>query len=122
MGFARRLARKSARRAVRKTERVMTLRPVRKADHPMRTARYAATPQPVRQVGRSVYTVRHPVRAAEHAAAGAVPAPPRGVVPPASLTPVLPFRPAESGERPAYARHAGGWEEDARRQAGYGGR
>jgi len=54
----------------------MTLRPVRKADHPMRTARYAATPQPVRQVGRSVYTVRHPVRAAEHAAAGAAPAPP----------------------------------------------
>lgn len=65
MGFARRLARKSARRAVRKTARVVTPRPVRKAAHPVRTVRYAATPRPVRQASRAIYSVRHPVRSAE---------------------------------------------------------
>ena len=69
MGFARRVVRKSVRRA--------TPRPVRKAMHPARTARNAITPRPVKQVRRAVYTTRHPIGAAENKAIGAVLYPPR---------------------------------------------
>ena len=63
MGFARRVVRKTVRRA--------TPRPVRRALHPARTARNALTPRPVRQVSRAVYTVRNPVGAAENKVIGA---------------------------------------------------
>jgi hypothetical protein len=63
MGFARRVVRKSIRRA--------TPRPVRQAMHPARTVRYAVTPRPVKQVSRAAYTVRHPVGAAENKVIGA---------------------------------------------------
>jgi hypothetical protein len=59
MGFARRVVRKSVRKA--------TPRPVRKAMHPARTARRAVTPRPVRQASRAVYTVTNPLGAAEKA-------------------------------------------------------
>ena len=69
MGFGRRLvrrtARKAVRRTVRKSVRTVTPRPMRKAAHPVRTARFTATPRPVRQVTRAAWTVQHPVRAAE---------------------------------------------------------
>jgi len=64
MGFARRVVRKTVRKA--------TPKPVRKAMHPARTVRNAVTPRPVKQVSRAVYTVRHPVGAAENKAIGAV--------------------------------------------------
>jgi hypothetical protein len=64
MGFARRVVRKSVRRA--------TPRPVRKAMHPARTARNAVTPRAVKQVSRGAYTVRHPIGAAENKAIRAV--------------------------------------------------
>jgi hypothetical protein len=63
MGFARRVVRKSVRKA--------TPRPVRKAMHPVRTARRAVTPRPVRQVSRAVYTVTNPSGAAENKLIGA---------------------------------------------------
>jgi hypothetical protein len=63
MGFARRAVRKSVRRA--------TPRPVRQAMHPARTVKYAGTPRPVRQVSRAAYTVRHPVGVAENKVIGA---------------------------------------------------
>jgi hypothetical protein len=63
MGFARRVVRKSVRRA--------TPRPVRQAMHPARTVRNAVTPRPVKQVSRAAYTVRHPVGAAENKVIGA---------------------------------------------------
>src|SRR5258708_5266586 len=63
MGFARRVVRKSVRKA--------TPRPLRKATHPARTVRNAVTPRPVKQVSRAAYTVRHPVGAAENKAIGA---------------------------------------------------
>jgi hypothetical protein len=69
MGFARRVVRKSVRRA--------TPRPVRKAMHPARTARNAVTPRAVKQASRGAYTVRHPIGAAENKAIGAVLYPPR---------------------------------------------
>jgi hypothetical protein len=69
MGFARRVVRKSVRRA--------TPRPVRRAMHPARTARNAATPRPVKQVSRGAYTVGHPVGATENAVIGAALYPPR---------------------------------------------
>lgn len=69
MGFARRAVRKSARRA--------TPRPVRKATHPARTARNAVTPRPVKQVSRAGYTAHHPVGAAENEVIGAALYPPR---------------------------------------------
>jgi DNA segregation ATPase FtsK/SpoIIIE, S-DNA-T family len=59
------------RRLVRKTVRKATPRPVRKAMHPVRTARYAVSPRPVRQASRVVYTVRNPVGAAENKIIGA---------------------------------------------------
>jgi DNA segregation ATPase FtsK/SpoIIIE-like protein len=62
MGFARRAVRKSVRRA--------TPRPVRQAMHPARTVRYAVTPRPIKQVSRAAYTVRHPVGAAENKVIG----------------------------------------------------
>lgn len=73
MGYARRMVRRSGRRAVRRTVRTparravrtVTPRPVRQATHPVRTVRIAATPRPVRQVARATWTVRHPVRAGE---------------------------------------------------------
>jgi hypothetical protein len=71
VGFARRVVRKSLRRA--------TPRPVRRAMHPARTVRNAVTPQPVRQVSRAAYTVRHPVGAAENKAIGAVLYPRTGI-------------------------------------------
>jgi DNA segregation ATPase FtsK/SpoIIIE, S-DNA-T family len=58
MGLGRRLVRKTARNA--------TPRRVGKAMHPVRTAKHAVTPRPVRQVSRAVYTVRNPVGAAEN--------------------------------------------------------
>jgi chromate transport protein ChrA len=69
MGFARRVVRKSVRRA--------TPRPVRQAMHPARTARNAVTPRPVEQASRAVYSARHPVEAAENAVIGAALYPPR---------------------------------------------
>jgi hypothetical protein len=63
MGFARRVVRKSVRRA--------TPRPVRKAMHPARTVKNAATPRPVKQISRAAYTVRNPVGAAENKLIGA---------------------------------------------------
>jgi hypothetical protein len=60
-----------ARRVVRKSVRKATPRPVRKAMHPARTARNAVTPRPVKQASRAAYTVRHPVGAAENKVIGA---------------------------------------------------
>jgi hypothetical protein len=64
MGFARRVVRKSVRKA--------TPRPVRQAMHPARTVRNAATPRPVKQVSRAAYTARHPVGAGENKLIGAI--------------------------------------------------
>ena len=58
MGFARRVVRKSVRKA--------TPRPVRQAMHPARTVKNAVTPRPVKQVSHAAYKVRHPVGAAEN--------------------------------------------------------
>jgi hypothetical protein len=69
MGFARRVVRKSVRRA--------TPRPVRQVMHPARTVRNAMTPRPVKQVTRTAYTVRHPVGAGENKLINAVLYPPR---------------------------------------------
>jgi hypothetical protein len=63
MGFARRVVRKSVRKA--------TPRSVRRAMHPVRTAKYAVTPRAVRQISRGVYTVTNPLGAAENALIGA---------------------------------------------------
>lgn len=63
MGFARRVVRKTVRKA--------TPRPVRQAMHPARTVKNAATPRPVRKVSRAVYTVRNPLGAAENKVIGA---------------------------------------------------
>lgn len=71
MGFARRVVRKSVRRA--------TPRPVRQAMHPARTVRNAVTPRPVKHVSRAVYTVQHPVGAAENKLIGAALYPGTGV-------------------------------------------
>jgi hypothetical protein len=68
MGLARRVARKSVRRAIP--------RPVRQAMHPARTARHAVTPRPVKQVSRAAYTARHPVGAAENELIGTALYPP----------------------------------------------
>jgi hypothetical protein len=64
VGVGRRLVRKTARKAVRRTVRTVTPLPVRKAVHPVRTVRIAATPRPVRQVTRTAWAVQHPIRAA----------------------------------------------------------
>ena len=64
MGFARRVVRKSVRKA--------TPRSVQRATHPVRTLKSAATPRPVRQVSRAVYTVTNPLGAAENKFIGAV--------------------------------------------------
>ena len=63
MGFARRVIRKTVRKA--------TPRPARKAMHPARTVKNAITPRPVREASRAAYTVRHPVGAAENKVIGA---------------------------------------------------
>jgi hypothetical protein len=59
VGFARRLVRKSVRKA--------TPRSVRRVTHPIRTVKYAVTPRPIRQLSRAVYTVTNPLGAAENA-------------------------------------------------------
>lgn len=64
MGFARRVVRKSVRKA--------TPRSVRKVMHPVRTAKNAATPRSVKQLRRGIYTVRNPLGAAENALIGSV--------------------------------------------------
>lgn len=64
MGFARRVVRKSVRKA--------TPRSVRKAMHPVRTAKNAITPRPVKRLSRAVYTVTNPLGAAENALIGSV--------------------------------------------------
>ena len=64
MGFARRVVRKSVRKA--------TPRSVRKAMHPVRTAKNAVSPRSVKQVRRGIYTVRNPLGAAENALIGSV--------------------------------------------------
>ncbi len=64
MGFARRVVRKSVRKA--------TPRPVRQAMHPARTVKNAVTPRPVKQVSRAAYKVRHPVDATENSLIAAV--------------------------------------------------
>jgi len=69
MGFARRVVRKSVRRA--------TPRPVRQAMHSARTVKNAVTPRPVKQVSRAVYTTRHPIGAAENRLIDAALYPPR---------------------------------------------
>ena len=63
MGFARRVVRKTVRKA--------TPRTVRRAVHPVRTLKYAATPRPVRQMSRAVYTITNPLGAAENKLIGA---------------------------------------------------
>ncbi len=76
MGFGRRLVRRTVRKAVRRTARrtvrQVTPRPVRKAVHPVRTARVAATPRPARQVTRAAWVAKHPVHAVESEAISAV--------------------------------------------------
>jgi DNA segregation ATPase FtsK/SpoIIIE, S-DNA-T family len=64
MGLGRRLVRKTVRKAVP--------RRVGKAMHPVRSAKYAVTPRPVRQLSRAGYAVRNPVGAAENKIIGAV--------------------------------------------------
>lgn len=63
MGFARRVVRKSVRKA--------TPRPVRQAMHPARTVKNVVTPRPVKQISRAAYTVRNPLGAAENKVIGA---------------------------------------------------
>lgn len=63
MGFARRVVRKSMRKA--------TPRPVRRAVHPARTVKNAVTPRPVKQASRAAYVVTHPIGAAENKVIGA---------------------------------------------------
>lgn len=63
MGFGRRLMRKTVRRAAPRS--------VRRAMHPVRTAKRAVTPQPIRQVSRAVYTITNPLGAAENKLIGA---------------------------------------------------
>lgn len=63
MGFARRVVRKTVRKA--------TPRPVRRAMHPVRTAKHAVTPRSVKQLSRVAYTVTNPLGAAENALIGA---------------------------------------------------
>jgi hypothetical protein len=80
MGFARRVVRRSARRAVRRTVskpvrkavRTATPRPVRQAMHPAYTVRNAVTPLPVKRVSYAAHTVRHPFLSAWDAIIGAV--------------------------------------------------
>jgi hypothetical protein len=69
MGFARRVVRKSVRRA--------TPRPVHQVMRPARTVKNAVTPRPVKQVSRATYTMRHLVGATENAIIGAALYPPR---------------------------------------------
>lgn len=64
MGFAKRMVRKSVRKA--------TPRTVRRAMHPVRTAKSAVTPRPLKQLSRAAYTVTNPLGAAENALIGAV--------------------------------------------------
>ena len=63
MGFARRVVRKSVRRA--------TPRSVRRAANPIRTVKNAVTPRPIKQASRAIYTVTNPIGAAENALIGA---------------------------------------------------
>jgi hypothetical protein len=63
MGFARRLVRKSVRKA--------TPRSVRRAMHPVRTVKHSVTPRPVKQMSRAMYTVTNPLGAAENKVIGA---------------------------------------------------
>ncbi len=63
MGFARRVMRKSVRKA--------TPRSVRKAMHPIGSMKSAVTPRPVKRMSRSIYTVTNPLGAAENALIGA---------------------------------------------------
>ena len=69
MGFARRMVRKSVRKA--------TPRAVRQVAHPVRTMKSAVTPRPVKQLSRAVYTVTNPLGAAQNAVIDAVLNPPR---------------------------------------------
>lgn len=64
VGFARRVVRKSVRKA--------TPRSVRRAMHPVRTTKNAITPRPIKKMSRAVYTVTNPLGAAENALIGSV--------------------------------------------------
>jgi len=64
VGFAKRVVRKSVRKA--------TPRSVRKAMNPVGTVKSAITPRPVKQLTRGVYTVTNPLGAAENALIGSV--------------------------------------------------
>lgn len=55
----------------RKLVRRATPRSVRRAMHPVRTAKRAITPRPVRQLSRAAYTITNPLGAAENALIGA---------------------------------------------------
>jgi hypothetical protein len=70
MGFARRMVRKSVRKA--------TPRAVRQVMHPVRSAKNAVTPRGVKQLSRAVYTITNPLGAAENALIGSVLHPGRG--------------------------------------------
>ena len=70
MGFARRVVRKSVRKA--------TPRSVRRVVHPANTVRNAVLPRPVKQASRLVYTVTNPLGAAENHVIDAVLNPGRG--------------------------------------------
>jgi hypothetical protein len=63
MGFGRRLLRKTVRKA--------TPRTVRRAMHPARSLKYAATPRVVKRASRTVYTITNPLAAAENKLIGA---------------------------------------------------
>lgn len=64
MGIAKRIVRKSVRKA--------TPRSVRKVMHPVGTAKSAITPRPVKKLTRGIYTVTNPLGASENALIDAV--------------------------------------------------
>jgi Domain of unknown function (DUF4189) len=69
------------RKAVRKSVRKVTPRPVRQVQravtHPVRTSVRAVTPQPIRNLERTAFNVAHPVNAVENKVLNEVIGPPR---------------------------------------------
>lgn len=95
MGFARRVVRKSVRKA--------TPRSVRKVMNPVGTLKSAVTPRPVKQLSRAVYTVTNPLGAAENALTGAALHPGRSSTSRSRST----SGPRSTGGRPAQASGTG---------------
>lgn len=71
MGFAKRVVRKTVRKA--------TPRSVRKVMNPVGTVKSAITPRPVKKLTRGIYTITNPLGAAENALIDAVLNPGRGM-------------------------------------------